>query len=54
MKKNEMNKGIYTAKKKLYWEIWDSKLEKRHCRTGTGGRHKSYEQRGRQNIDVKV
>ena len=44
MKRKEINKGTYTAKKKKsYWEIWDSKLEKRHCRTGTGRRHRSYE-----------
>ena len=49
-----MNKGTCTAKKNSYWEIWDSKLEKRHCRIGTGTRHKSYEQGGRQNGDVKA
>ena len=54
MKRKEINKGTCTAKKKSYWEIWDSKLEKKHCRTGTGRRHRSYEQGGRQNIDVKV
>ena len=53
MKRNEINKGTCTAKTKLYWEIWDSKLEKRHYRTGIGRRHKSYEQGGRQNVDVK-
>ena len=47
-----MNKGTYTTKKKKsYWEIWNLKLEKRHCRTGTG---RSYEQGGRQNVDVKM
>ena len=56
MKRKEMNKGTCTAKKKkkLYWEIWDSKLEKRHCCIGNGRRHRSYEQGGRQNVDVKV
>ena len=39
----EMNKGTYTTKKKSYWAIWDSKLEKRHYCTGIGRRHKSYE-----------
>ena len=43
MKRKEMNKGTCTAKKNSYWEIWDSKLEKRYCRTGTGRRHRSYE-----------
>ena len=52
MKWNEMNKGTYTTKKKKsYWEIWNLKLEKRHCRTGIG---RSYEQGGRQNVDVKM
>ena len=45
---------VQLKKKKLYWEIWDLKLEKRHCHTGTGRRHRSYEQGGRQNVDVKV
>ena len=54
MKRTEMNKDTCTAKKKSYWEIWDSKLEKRHCRTSTGRRHRSCEQGGRQNVDVKV
>ena len=55
MKIKEMNKGTCTAKKKKsYWEIWDSKLEKRHCRTGTGRRHKSYEQGRIQNVDENV
>ena len=54
MKRNEMNKGTCRAKKNLYWEIWDLKLEKRHCCIGTGSRHRSYEQRGRENVDVKV
>ena len=54
MKRKEMNKGTGTAKKKPYWEIWDSKFEKRHCRTGTDRRHRSYEQGGRQNVDIKV
>ena len=54
LKIKEMNEGTCTAKKKSYWEIWDSKLEKKHCRTGIGRRHRSYEQGGRQNIDVKV
>ena len=53
-KEKEMNKGTCTAKKKSYWEIWNSKLKKRHCRTGTGRRHKSYEQGERQNVNVKV
>ena len=44
MKRKEMNKGTCAIKKKKsYWEIWDSKLEKMHCRTGTGRKHKSYE-----------
>ena len=54
MKIKEMNKGTCTAKKKLYWEIWDSKLEKSHCRTGISRRHRSYEQGGRQNVDENV
>ena len=54
MKRKEMNKGTCTAKKKSYWEIWDSKFEKRHCRIGTGRRHRSYEQGGRRNVDIKV
>ena len=54
MKRKEMRKGTHTAKKNLYWEVWDSKLEKRHCCTGTCRRHRSYEQVGRQNVDVKV
>ena len=54
MKRKEMNKGTYTAKKKWYWEIWDSKLKKMYCRTSTGRRHRSYEQGGRQSVDVKV
>ena len=57
-KKNEKEKKWTKVpvqlKKKSYWEIWDSKLEKSHCRIGTGRRHKSYEQGGRQNVDVKV
>ena len=54
MKRKEMNKGTCAVKKKLYWEIWDSKLEKRHCCTGTGRKHRSYEQGWRQNVDVKI
>ena len=54
MKWKEMNKCTYTAEKKSYWEIWDSKLEKRHCRTSTGKRHRSYEQGKMQNVDVKM
>ena len=54
MKRKEMNKGTCTTKKKSYWEIWDSKLDKRHCHIGTAIRHRSYEQVGRQNVDVKV
>ena len=54
MKRKEMNKGTCIAKKKSYWEIWDSKLKKRHCRTGTSRRHRSYEQGWMQNVDVKV
>ena len=55
MKRKEMNKSTYTAKKKKsYWEIWDSKLGKRHYCIGTSRRHRSYEQEGRQNVDVKV
>ena len=54
MKRKEMNKGTCTAKKNSYWEIWNSKLEKRYCRTSIGRKHKSYEQGGRQNVDVKV
>ena len=49
-----MNKGTCLAKKKSYWEIWYSKLEKRHYRISTGRRYRSYEQGGIQNIDVKV
>ena len=41
-------------KKKTYWKIWNSKLEKRYCGTGTSRRHRNYEQGGRQNIDVKA
>ena len=44
MKRKEMNKGTCTAKNKSYWEIWDSKLEKMHCRTSIGRRHRSYKQ----------
>ena len=54
MKRKEMNKGTCTVKNKSYWEIWDSKLEKSHCHTGTGRRHRSYEKGGRQNVDIKV
>ena len=54
MKRIEMNKVTYTAKKKkLYWEIWDLKLKKRYWGTSTSRRHKSYEQGGKQNIDIK-
>ena len=50
-----MNKGTCIAKEKnSYWEIWNSKLVKRYCHTGIGKRYKSYEQGGRQNVDVKV
>ena len=52
--KKKKNKGTCIAKKKLYWEFWDSKLEKSHCHTSTDRRHKSYEQGGRQNVDIKV
>ena len=51
MKRKEMNK---TGNKKSYWEIWNSKLEKKYCCTSTSRRHGSYEQGGRQNVDVKV
>ena len=54
MKRKEMNKGTLQLKNTLYWEIWDSKLEKRHGRIGTSRRHRSYKQRGRQNVNVKV
>ena len=54
MKRKEMNKGTCTTKTKSYWEIWNSKLEKRHCHIGTAIRHRSYKQVGRQNVDVKV
>ena len=54
MKRKEMNKGTCIAKKKSYWKIWDSKLEKRHCCIGIGRRHRSYEQGGMQNVDVKM
>ena len=54
MKRKEMNKGTCAVKKKSYWEIWDSKLEKRHCRTGTGRKYRNYKQGWRQNVDVKV
>ena len=57
MKRKEMNKGTYTTlkkKKKTYREFWDSKLGKRHYCIDTSRRHRSYEQGGRQNIDVKV
>ena len=56
MNRKEMNKGTYIAKKKFRIEklIWNWKLEKRHCHTGTGRRHRSYEQGGRQSVDVKV
>ena len=49
-----MNKGTCTAKKKKnsYWEIWNSKLEKRQCCTDIG--RNTDEQGGRQNVDVKV
>ena len=43
MKRKEMNKGTCTAKKKSYWGIWNSKLEKKHYPTGTGRKHRSYE-----------
>ena len=39
-KKNEMNKCTCTAKKKSYWEIWNSKLEKRQGCTSIGRRHR--------------
>ena len=54
MKWKEMNKCTYTTKKKSYWEIWDSKLEKRHRRTSTGKRHRSYKQGKMKNVDVKM
>ena len=56
MNRKEMNKGTYIAKKKFRIEklIWNWKLEKRQCHTGTGRRHRSYEQGGRQSVDVKV
>ena len=54
LKRKEMNKGTCLAKKKLYWEIWDLKLEKRHCCTGSGRRHRSYKQERMQNVYVKV
>ena len=57
MNRKEMNKGTYIAKKKKFRIeklIWNWKLEKRHCHTSTGRRHRSYEQGGRQSIDVKV
>ena len=53
-KEKEKKEQRYIAKKKSYWEIWDSKLKKRHCRTGTSRRHRSYEQGWMQNVDVKV
>ena len=54
-KKRNEQRYLYSLKKKKksYWEIWNSKLKKRHCRTSTGRRHKSYKQGGSQNVDVK-
>ena len=53
-KEKKWTKVLKQLKKKSHWEIWDSKLEKRHCHIGTAIRHRSYEQVGRQNVDVKV
>ena len=44
MKRKEINKAICTAKKN-YIEKFEIQLEKKCCRTGTGRRHRSFEQR---------
>ena len=51
----EMNKGTFTTKKKKNCiEKFETQLEKKHYCTSTGRRHRSYEQGGRQNVNVKV
>ena len=49
-----MNKGTFTTKKKNRIEKFETQLEKKHYCTSTGRRHRSYEQGGRQNVNVKV
>ena len=49
-----MNKGTFTTKKENRIEKFETQLEKKHYRIGTGRRHRSYEQGGRQNVNVKV
>ena len=49
-----MNKVFVQLKKKNRIEKFETQLEKRHCRTSTGRRHRN-EQRGRRvDEDVKV
>ena len=43
MKRKEMNKGTCTAKKKNLIKKFETQLGKRHYRTGTGRRQRSYE-----------
>ena len=52
MKWNEQK--YCTGKKNCIDKIWDSRLEKMHCHTGTSRRHRNYEQGEKQNINVKV
>ena len=53
-KKRRNEQGICIAKKKNRIEKFETQLEKRHCRTSTGRRHRN-EQRGRRvDEDVKV
>ena len=42
MKRKERNKGTCTTKKNRIEKV-ETQLEKWHCRTGTGRRHRSYE-----------
>ena len=49
-----MNKGTFTTKKKNRIDKFETQLENKHYCTSTDRRHRSYEQGGRQNVNVKV
>ena len=53
-KEKKWTKVPVQLKKKNHIEKFETQLEKMHCRTGTGRRHRSYKQGERQNVDVKV